>query len=137
MMQPVINYFAVVAAAISYMVIGMLWYGPLFGKQWMALMGFSKKSMKGMKLSMQQAMIGGAISALVMSYVLAHFVHYLEVTTLAGAFLAAFWIWLGFTATVQIGAVLWDNKPWKLYVLNTLHSLVALIVMASILALWP
>lgn len=31
---------AVVLAAVVSMIVGWLWYGPLFGKQWMALMGW-------------------------------------------------------------------------------------------------
>ena len=38
-----INYIAVVGAAVAAMVIGFLWYGPLFGKQWTKLMNFDKK----------------------------------------------------------------------------------------------
>ncbi|MBI3341870.1 DUF1761 domain-containing protein, partial [Candidatus Curtissbacteria bacterium] len=34
-----INYMAVVAAAVVNMVLGFLWYGPLFGKPWMKMMG--------------------------------------------------------------------------------------------------
>ncbi len=30
-----INLLAVVVCAIASMVLGMLWYGPLFGKKWM------------------------------------------------------------------------------------------------------
>jgi hypothetical protein len=41
-----INYAAVLLAAVANMVVGMLWYGPLFGKQWQALMGFNADSMK-------------------------------------------------------------------------------------------
>ncbi len=36
-MHPV-NLLAVLVAGIVPMIIGMLWYGPLFGKRWMALM---------------------------------------------------------------------------------------------------
>ncbi|HLD39833.1 MAG TPA: DUF1761 family protein, partial [Candidatus Nanoarchaeia archaeon] len=33
------NYLAVLVAAIAAYVVGFLWYGPVFGKKWMALMG--------------------------------------------------------------------------------------------------
>ena len=33
-----VNWLAVLAAAILPMVVGPLWYGPLFGKRWLALM---------------------------------------------------------------------------------------------------
>ena len=30
-----VNYLAVIAATVSAMVLGSLWYGPILGKQWM------------------------------------------------------------------------------------------------------
>ena len=139
MAQPVINYLAVLAAAFASIVLGFLWYGPLFGKQWISLMKFDKKKMeeakkKGMGAKTWVLMIAGT---LVTSYVLAHFVDYLDATNVAGALQAGFWIWLGFFAPVMLGMVLWEGKPWNLYFLIVAYHLVNLLVMASILALWP
>ena len=36
---------ALIGAFVS-MVIGFVWYGPIFGKQWMEIMGISKENMK-------------------------------------------------------------------------------------------
>ena len=36
-----INLAAVLAAALAAFVLGFLWHGPLFGKLWMRLMGFT------------------------------------------------------------------------------------------------
>ena len=56
---------------------------------------------------------------------------------IADAVLLAFWLWLGFFATTQLGMVMWEGKPVKLYIINTLHHLVSLVVMSAILAVWP
>ncbi|OGE76003.1 MAG: hypothetical protein A3C85_00515 [Candidatus Doudnabacteria bacterium RIFCSPHIGHO2_02_FULL_48_21] len=68
-----INYLAVIAGAVSNMVIGFLWYGTLFGKQWMALSGINPQNIdaaryKGMGKNYALAFVG----ALVMSYALSH-----------------------------------------------------------------
>ena len=132
-----INFLAVLVAAIAAIVLGFLWYGPLFGKTWIKLMGMDKKKMdKNMKKKMTKSYVILVITTLVTSYVLAHFVKYLG-TTVSDALQTAFWIWLGFVATIQIGIVLWEGKPWKLYLINASHQLVNLAVMATILALWP
>ncbi|MBI1936110.1 DUF1761 domain-containing protein [Candidatus Woesearchaeota archaeon] len=136
MSQPVINYLAVLVAALASMAIGMLWYGPLFGNMWKKLMNFTDRDMKKMNMTAAQAMIFGFISTLVLSFVLAHFVDYLNAITFRAALQVAFWIWLGFIATVMLGMVLWEGKPWKLYFLNAAYQLVSLAVMAVILALW-
>ena len=137
MAQPVINYFAVLGASVASIVLGFLWYGPLFGKQWLQLMKFDKKKMSGMKnKGMGKTYAVMIVGTLVTSYVLAHFVDYLDATAIAGALQAAFWIWLGFVATVMLGTVLWEGKSWRLYFLNAAYWLVNLAVMAVILAVW-
>jgi hypothetical protein len=100
-------------------------------------MGFSAQSMKRMKLSPKQAMGIGFIAALVMAYVLAHFVKYAAATTIADSSMLAFWLWLGFLMPLTLGSFIWEGKPFKLFVLNAAHWLIGLIIMAAILALWP
>lgn len=135
MVEISINYLALIVAAIANMAIGMLWYGPLFGKQWMAMTGLTKESMKDMPLKPWQAMIGGLITSLVIAYVLLFFT-LTWVTSLSEALMSAFWIWLGFVATTQLSGFLWEGKSFKLFLLNTGYSLVAYGVMAAILFLW-
>jgi len=131
-----VNLWAVVVAALANMVIGSLWYGPLLGKQWKKLQGFTDEKMRSMPLSAKQAMLGGLLTALVMAYVLAHFVSLLDIADALGAWQLAFWAWLGLIATTQAGSFLWEGRPFKLFALNTLQSLVSLFAMTLILTLW-
>lgn len=135
MIEIAVNYWAVLVAAIANMAIGMLWYGPLFGKQWMAMTGITKESMKAMPMKPWQAMVGGLVTSLIIAYVLVFFT-LTWVGSLSEALMSAFWIWLGFVATTQISGFLWEGKSFKLFVLNTAYSLVAYGVMAAILFLW-
>lgn len=137
-----INYLAVVVAAAVQMALGFLWYGPLFGKQWIKLMGLSMEKLKAMTSSsgMTKTYILSAIGSLVMSYVLAHSLvfasSYLQVSGLAAGFTAGFWNWLGFIAPVTLGSVLWEGKSWPLWILNNAYYLVSLLIMGAILAVW-
>ena len=133
-----INYWAVLVATIAAMIIGMFWYSPkgLFGKQWMKLVAIPPKKMKAMQKKGGQSMFWGFVSTLVLSYVLAYVVDYAGAATLLGGIQTGFWIWLGFIATVQLGIVLWEGKPFKLYAINAGYHLVQLIVMGAILAVW-
>lgn len=133
-----INYLAVLVAAIASFVIGMLWYSQsLFGKAWMKLSGVSEKKIKeAHSKGMGKTLSTAFISTLVLSYVLAYFVDLVGATTWLQAVQLAFWAWLGFFATTLLGSVLWEGRPWKLYLINIGHYLVSLIVMSLILALW-
>lgn len=131
-----INYLAVLVAAAANFIVGALWYGPLFGKQWMALEGFTPETMKPMKLSPKKAMTLGFLGTLVLSFVLAQFAAVWGAEGVSGAFALAFWVWLGFIATTLAGSVLWEGKPAKLYFFNIAYQLVAVFVTALILVLW-
>ena len=136
-----INYFAVVVNAVIAMAIGFAWYGPLFGKQWVELMGWSPAEMErkhneslGPKYAIQ------ALGALMMSFVLAHTIVF-AMTTLGTSGIAAgvegaLWNWAGFIVPATLGTVLWDGKPWKLWFLNVGYFLVVLIVMGIVLSVW-
>lgn len=132
-----INYLAVVAAAVASFVLGFLWYGPIFGKQWMVLSGINPdKPQKGMMKMMVMSFIGSFL----MSYAFAHSLvfanTYLNASGIFAALMGAFWTWLGFIAPVTLSSVLWEGKPWKLWILNNAFYLVSLSVMGTILVFW-
>ena len=132
-----INYWAVLVSAAAGFVIGMLWYSVLFGKAWMKLSGMDKKTIeKEKKKGMAKSFIGGFAALLVMAFVLAHFVDMAEATSVLDGAQAGFWAWLGFVATIMLNKVLWEGKPFKLYLLDAAHYLVVLLTMGSILAVW-
>ncbi|MEK6950039.1 MAG: DUF1761 domain-containing protein [Nanoarchaeota archaeon] len=132
-----INYLAVLVSAVAAFAIGALWYSVLFGKVWMKLSGMDKKKIeKEKKKGMAKSYVGGFIALLVMAFVLAHFVDMAKAASVLDGAQAGFWAWLGFVATVMLNKVLWEGKPFKLYLLDAAHYLVALLVMGSILAVW-
>jgi hypothetical protein len=136
-----INYWAVLVSAVAAMGLGYLWYGPLFGKQWIALMGWSKAEMDAkMKSGVGPQYLLQAAGALVMAYVLAHSVifagSYLHQSGVVAGLEGGIWSWFGFVVPVSLGSVLWDGKPWKLWAINSGYFLVVLIIMGVILGWW-
>ena len=132
-----INYLAVLVSAVAGFVIGMLWYSVLFGKAWMKLSGMDKKKIeKERKKGMAKSYAAGFAVLVVMAFVLAHFVDMAEAATVLEGAQAGFWAWLGFVATIMLNKVLWEGKPFKLYLLDAAHYLVVLLAMGSILAVW-
>lgn len=137
-MNIVINYWAILGAAVSMMVVGSLWYGPIFGKPWMKLAGISKESQKDEKgLSMPAAMGLMFVCALVISDVLAHLIVATAAQTEGDALMLAFWAWLGFIVPTFASFVLFERRPFKLYLINIGQYLVSFAAAAIILAHWP
>ena len=136
-----LNYLAVIGAAVASMIVGFVWYGPLFGKLWMKLSGITTADMEsGKKKGMAKTYLLAFVGSLVMSYVLANFLvfasAYFNEVSVKGGLITGFWSWLGFVAPVTLGSVLWEGKSWKLWFLNNAYYLVTLSVMGLILAAW-
>jgi len=135
-----VNYLAVLVAAIASMVVGFVWYGVLFKKSWMHLMGISQGSQKDMTLSANQAYALQFVASLVMAYVLSLVISWASAYQEAGGLevgcITAFFIWLGFIVPTSLGIVMWEGKSWKLWFINASHYLVGLVVMGLILAGW-
>lgn len=136
-----INYWAVLVAAASSIVLGFLWYGPFFGKPWMKLMGFTKESMdaankKGMEKAYALMVIGSLLMAYVMAHAIVFGIAYTGITGASGGMTGAFYYWIGFAVPLLMDNQLWEGKPWKLFWINASYRLVSFLVMGAILGFW-
>jgi len=129
-----INLVAVFAAALSGFALGALWYGPLFGKRWMAASGVTEADIKHTNFPRIYAVT--FLMGLVSAYVLAHIVVKFDATTVAGGAEAGFWLWLGFIVTVQVTDALFNRGRMRLVVLDSGYRLVWAVLMGVILAVW-
>ena len=141
-MPPInINYIAVFLAAVVNMVLGFIWYGPLFGRHWMGLSGVSDLEIESARRKgMAKKYLLALTASLATSYVLAHALvftsAFVGTSGVAAGFTVGIWSWLGFVAPVTLGAVLWENKPWGLWLLNNSYYLISLLLIAVLLSVW-
>lgn len=139
MMIGTVNMWPVLVSAIASMVIGSIWYGPLFGKKYMDLMGFNSMSPEqqaAMKSNMVWSYIGQFIASIVTFYVLAGFIQYTATKMTAGMGAAiAFWPWLGFVFASKFGESLWGGKK-TLFWLSAGSSLIIFLVGGAIIGAW-
>lgn len=141
-----INYLAVLVSALGAVVLGGLWFGPIFGKTWMKEVGFKTEDMEKakadpeIKKAMMKSYLLVAVGALLSAFVLAHSLvfstYYLDVRGPLAGLESAFWIWLGFTAPALMGSVLWEGKTWKYWAIVAGYYLVSFGMMAVVLTLW-
>lgn len=133
-----VNYLAILVAAIINMVVGSLWYSPvLFLKSWSKSIGKTEKDMqKDMKMSMGVTYGLAFVGALLMAYVLANIINFGGVTMAYQGAAAGFWSWLGFVVPVSLSGVLFEQKPWKWFMITASYYLVVLLINGALLALW-
>jgi hypothetical protein len=134
MVQPEINYLAVLVVAVIYYLFGGLWYSPvLFGKVWLRLGGCSEENLKK---SAAGGYIGSFIASLVMAYVMAMVIGWTGSDTYGMGLWAGFYCWAGFVATTHTANALFTHKPTGLNLIDIGYPLVGLLVMGAILAIW-
>jgi hypothetical protein len=128
-----VNWLAVIVAAASGFVIGSLWYGPVFGKVWMRLTGMTKE--KGAQASMAVT-FGGA-------YVL-NLIAALGIATVsvdhAGVMFALHVGLLGafFFVAPALGVIyLFEQQPFRLWLVNAGYQVVNFTAMGAIIGAWP
>jgi len=132
-----INYPAVLVATVVHFLVGGLWYGLLFSNKFVELIAWSPEKLKEMQNhSPAKELTIAFISALVLVYILAHFVQYTKARTALDGMQTAFWLWLGFIATTQLATVVFEERKLGLYLINIGYQFVACSLAAVILALW-
>ena len=129
-----VNFPAVFVAAFCAFVIGWIWYGPLYGKRWMELNGFSKEDLSKSKIPMPAIMGMNFGATLLAAFAIAMFVgdeSNIWFGIFAGLMIAIFWI-----ATNRLNDVLYEQKPIGLFWINVGYSAVTYTIMGAILGAW-
>ena len=127
-----VNYIAVLAAGVSAMVVGSVWYGPLFGKTWIKLTGISKSDMNTSEMPKQYGLM--FLGALVEAYVLSHFIHYAgAVGPILGA-KTGLYAAVGFVGASSLGNYIFAKRPMNLFYIDAGYALVNLMIMGAIIA---
>ncbi len=125
------EYAAILVAGVASFLLGWLWYGPLFGQQWMRLAQLSARAKKA--TFEWWSMLLGLVTALVTAFGLAWLLKYTGTGSYEAATGLALLVWLAFYATTSLGSVLWEKKSWRLWLLNSAYNALNLVVMALLL----
>ncbi|WOQ69778.1 DUF1761 domain-containing protein [Microbacterium limosum] len=138
-MIPEINYWAVLIATASSMVVGSIWYTPkVFGTRWARL---AKVDMDRPGASAVLPIVVTVIVSFVTAWVLAGAVaiawHFYGGSFLVSALVTGLLLWAGFTAARFITHDAFEGRPGALTVMNVAHELVTIVVMALIIGVWP
>jgi hypothetical protein len=133
-----VNFWAVVLAMLSSMVVGSIWYArPVFGNTWIKLAKIDMAKNGG---SVFKPIAVTMVVSLITAYVLAHVAYlshqFFHQSFLQDSITTAFWIWLGFTAARFITHDAFEGRPAKLTLLNISNEFVTLMVMGLIIGLF-
>ena len=134
-MQVPVNYWAVAAATVASYIFGAIWYGVIFNKTRVRLTGIT--DMKPKPVNCILVLISMFIMAFVLKHSLVFGDQYLNISGVPAGLEGAFFLWLGFVATVTLVTKLYENKPWGLWLLDNAYWLISMMIMGVILSVWP
>ena len=138
-MNITVNYLAVLLAAIASMVVGFIWYGPLFGKTWSKLKGFTKEDMEKGKKDVNKLYALTFVMALLEEYILSHVMQlsmaFFHTSPISTGLTTGFWMWAGFVVPVMVSLTIFGHKKLKLLSIDAGHQLATLLVMGIVLGL--
>lgn len=138
-MVPEINYLAVIAATLSTLIIGSIWYSPkVLGTLWMRLARVQPQ--RGAKFAVAP-IVASLIVSFITAWVLAG-AAYISLQFYGGSFLGNTFItglmlFAGFTAARLITHDAFERRPVPLTVITVTYELLTIIVMALIIGVWP
>ncbi len=125
-----INYLAVLVAGIGHMLVGLVWYSKrLFGDAWSQLTHATLEPAR-------QWMPLAAVGHLVIALVLAILIRFAGGPTLTAGLVVGLLAWIGFVVTLEVGELVWEKIPFRLFLMRAGEHLVALSVAGVILGLW-
>jgi hypothetical protein len=138
-MVPAINYWAVLIATASSMIVGSIWYSRrVFGAYWLKAVGYTEEDMrKGAAFPLIITVVVSFITAWVLAGAADISWRFYNGSFFWNAVLTGIILWAGFTAARMITHDAFDRRPSGLTVLNLAHEFVTIVIMAILIGVWP
>ncbi len=134
MQQIPVNVIPLIVVAVAKSLVGFLWYSPaLFGKLFVKLAACDEKKL--MK-NFPRAIIVDVIANFIMAFVLVHAVVYAQATAFPAGLAVGFFNWIGFVAVAMLFSVNFEQRPLRLFLLNSGFQLITIALMGAVLAIW-
>lgn len=130
-----VNWLAVLVATLAAMVIGFLWYGPIFGKIWLGAMGKTQEEIAqaGSNLAIPISVVTAAMTALALAVVMGA----AGADTIPEGIVWGLFASIGFIGTSQMNNAVYEGRNSTVTMLYIFYQLVTLAVMGTIIAAWP
>jgi len=124
---------------VAMMIIGAVWYGPLFGKQWMRVIGVNPNNKKAVK-KMEEGVGGLYFLQFVVGLIQAGFIVFLMSKLTLSPVGVALLVLIGVLLPVGISSVLWDGHTpeikKKKFFINAGYDVLFVLVSALLFSLF-
>jgi len=115
--------------AVLNMVVGFIWYGPLFSKLWMREVGLSEKEIgNGPGIGYLYTMVAAFIMGCVASFL----VGLTGVTSVADGLVLGLLIGVGFVATSFATTYIFSMRSLKLYFIDVTYQVITIVLAGAV-----
>lgn len=128
-----INWWAVLVAAVLAFVIGGVWYGPLFGKAWMAELGKTEDDIEPSPAPFIISFFTSLLTAIVLAWLLLA----TGTSGLIGGATLGLITGIGFIATAMASDSAFCGWSFKLFMIQSGYRVLYSVVMGALLGAWP
>ncbi len=135
------NILAIIGAGVAAWLVGAIYYTVL-AKSWVAAQGLTieqHKAMMDAKRGTIHAWLPFALSFiadLVMACVMSGLIGHIGAYSLRGGMISAAFVWVGFVLTTLLVNNAFAGRRYMLTVIDTIHWLLALLVIGAIIGVW-
>lgn len=123
-----INYLAVGGCGVFAMILGYIWYGPLFGKKWLEVIGATEMDLKKREEMQKKAMPLYGVQFLLTLFQVAVFSYYIKAIPEISGIENGVLIWAAFIVPVIAGTAMWNNDSkkiaWTRFLLQSGYQLI-------------
>ncbi len=135
-----INYLAVFVCGMLSMVVGSIWYGPLFGRKWCQIVGANPDDVKARKEMQKKAGPLYAVQFLLTLFQVTVLARLIADTVNVSGLERSLWIFAAFVMPTIAGSSMWNNestkKSWDRFFVQTGYQLVMFGIYGVVLGMW-
>ena len=132
MQEVTFNIWAILVSGVISMVVGAIYYGPLFGKLWMKLTGITEEDAKK---APPTNYLFAFIAYIVLAVIISVLLDFAGATKCLQGLCISVQVWLAF-AVILLPVYLYEMKSKALYLINIGYPLVVLIIIGPMLTKW-
>lgn len=127
-----LNWWAILVATLASFAVGWLWYGPLFGKAWVAALGKTEDEIQ----PTPTPFIIGFVTALVTCIAMAALIQALGIDTWLGGICIGLVAGIGFITMAMVSDGAFCGWSWTLVAIQAGYRTLYCVIMGLILAVW-
>ncbi len=135
------NYLAIIVAGILAMVLGALWFGPLFGNLWMKIIGINAKDKKAREEMQKSAGPLYFIQFLLTLLQIGILYYTLDSLPFGSALKFTALIYIGFIIPILAANAMWNNDSakvsWSRFLIQAGNQALSFGLFILIYSIWP